>query len=369
MNCDMGHGDFSSCQYTWAGLTWDLSPLRKAQAAYDVTDIFSHRGSNYTYVFGVCQDVPADHDLVAPGTKCESTSGSAREVMAAPSAGYQIFTRSDGYSECYRLSGSLADDSVDDAAGDDEATVAGPHGADAVQWGLIDPMNPAEGMYLQYVGGNTCTDSISEKAQCTDHFYGTTYCRRTLRIEFMCNNRVSEIPTRELVGEDRGCEYVLRLNSQYGCPVECPRGSYGEVCHNRGLCAYDGVEDGYTADGAKGTVMCLCKEPYGGSGCTKLLDNYASPETTEHTTLFWVGLFTLFVGLGLFVGARRRQLSVLASGSIDLVRQYAAGSEMVGVAKYATGREGDGVSYQKQEHQRFLEDPLEDDGDTQTFSL
>ena len=137
------------------------------------------------------------------------------------------------------------------------------------------------------------------------------------------------------------------------------------MCHGRGLCAYDGVEDGRTADGAAGTVQCLCKEPYSGAGCDKIAD-YASAETTEHTTLFWVGLFTLFVGLGLFVGARRQQLAVLASGSLDLVRTYA--SKEIEVQQYASGRAGGGMSYQQQEHQRFLEDPL-DDGDGQTFSL
>ena len=79
-----------------------------------------------------------------------------------------------------------------------------------------------------------------------------------------------------------------------------------------------------------------------------------------------IGLFTLFVGLGLFVGARRQQLAVLASGSLDLVRTYA--SKEIEVQQYASGRAGGGLSYQQQEHQRFLEDPL-DDGDGQTFSL
>ena len=38
------------------------------------------------------------------------------------------------------------------------------------------------------------------------------------------------------------------------------------------------------------------------------------------------------------------------------------------VQQYSSGRSGGGMSYQQQEHQRFLEDPL-DDGDGQTFSL
>ena len=120
---------------------------------YAVRDVFSHPGENYTYVFGVCEDVAASSELVAgASSKCASTSGSAREIMDSDVAGYQIFhrgSREGEYSECNRLSGSLGDDSVDDAAGDDQYTVAGPHGASAAQWGLVDPMNPAQGVYGQ----------------------------------------------------------------------------------------------------------------------------------------------------------------------------------------------------------------------------
>ena len=75
-----------------------------------------------------------------------------------------------------------------------------------MEWGLTDPMNPAEGMYIQYTGGNTCKDTVTEKQQCTDKIDGVDYCRRTLRINFMCNNRIKDIPTREDIKEARGCE-------------------------------------------------------------------------------------------------------------------------------------------------------------------
>ena len=91
-SCDPGAGDVSTCKFSWAGLTWDLSPLRDAHRSYEISDIFSHPGQNYTYVFGICQDVETTNDWVAEGGKCESTKGSASsDVMTAPSAGYQIY--------------------------------------------------------------------------------------------------------------------------------------------------------------------------------------------------------------------------------------------------------------------------------------
>ena len=91
-SCDTGFGDLAKCKFSWAGLTWDLSPLRDAHRSYEISDIFSHPGQNYTYVFGICQDVETTNDWVAEGGKCESTKGSASsDVMTAPSAGYQIY--------------------------------------------------------------------------------------------------------------------------------------------------------------------------------------------------------------------------------------------------------------------------------------
>lgn len=127
------------------------------------------------------------------------------------------------------------------------------------EWGLIDPQAPAFGIYLEYKGGNTCTDSISDKQECTDvGNYGKTYCARNLRINVICNNRITEIPTVEEVIEKRGCEYSITLNSIFGCPTECPLDDE-MVCGNKGICAYDGVEDGFTVDGDVGEARCLCK--------------------------------------------------------------------------------------------------------------
>ena len=70
----------------------------------------------------------------------------------------------------------------------------------------------------------------------------------------MCNNEISDIPRFEEVEEARGCEYEVTFNSVYGCPTECPR-EHGLVCGAKGLCFYDGFEDGMTADGRTGSAQ------------------------------------------------------------------------------------------------------------------
>ena len=171
---------------------------------------------------------------------------------------------------------------------------------------------------MRYKGGNTCTDSISDKAQCTDVFNGRTYCARSLRVNVVCNNRISDIPPVEEVSEKRGCEYSVTLNSIYGCPVECPRNEDELVCSNRGVCAYDGVESGYTVDGDVGAARCLCKAPWSGPACDVALaseeaDAAEAPPERKGAT-FWVGLAMLVTGLGLVAYARQFQIEAFCGG-------------------------------------------------------
>ena len=109
----------------------------------------------------------------------------------------------------------------------------------------------------------------------------------------------------------------MTLNSQYGCPTECPRASSdGAVCYNRGVCAYDGVEDGKTLDGLSGRVSCLCEEPWGGTSCKSVLD-YASPQARRRHG--GVGDPWLLAA-ACFVGLVRSFSRVLGGGSNARVR-------------------------------------------------
>ena len=81
-----------------------------------------------------------------------------------------------------------------------------------------------------------------------------------MRINFVCNNHITEVSAALDVKEGTGCAYEVTMNSVYGCPLECPRVD-GMVCANKGICAYDGLEDGFTVDGGKGEARCLCAGP------------------------------------------------------------------------------------------------------------
>lgn len=99
--CDAGSSDLSSCTFHWAGLHWDLSPLRDAKPPdeyYEISDSYRHAGQNWSYVVGVCRDVGS---AAAPSI-CESTRGSGGESYDFPSPGYQIFEADWGFSECSR---------------------------------------------------------------------------------------------------------------------------------------------------------------------------------------------------------------------------------------------------------------------------
>ena len=189
-------------------------------------------------------------------------------------------------------------------------------------FGIYDPVNPAQGVYLQYEGGNACKDSISEKAACTDTIDGETYCRRSLRLNFLCNDNVHAIPTVERVLEARGCAYEVTFNSAYGCPSECPVSRLsGRVCSGRGLCFYDGFEDGLTADGRRGRAQCLCEKPYGEKDCSGFATGYNS-YTGKLTPVDWpflVGMLLVLFGCGLFFGANARdRMAACLSGIWNL---------------------------------------------------
>ena len=132
--CDPGTHDTGACTYEWAGLSWDVSPLRRA-AHYVIKDVEDQ--DEVAYTVGICRDVnPADVHAA-----CEETTGSARESMDEAAPAYQVFDAhgDDAHgAECYRTGGTLGD-------------------VGNSKWGLIDPQNPSGGVYVRYYGGNTCS--------------------------------------------------------------------------------------------------------------------------------------------------------------------------------------------------------------------
>ena len=449
----------------------------------------SHKKENWTYALGFCKDVQQETiDELSQG-RCSETKGSAGELMDGPAPAFQMLDTEWGFHSCYRLGSSVGGGGSSN--GDD--AVAGEAADASTSWGLIDPMEPASGIYLHYKvracgvrralchlsrrvasgrvvvggfvaalvrsaavvgsgggdflraraavagvagsrgcsdgatpagatagalderrcsarrcgcltsllpaaplrlsrlfcqGGNACTDSISDKEECTDEINGKDYCRRSLRVNLVCNNHVTEVPMMEQVQEERGCVYSVTLNSQYGCPVECPRGESalarahgeagdGEVCLNRGVCVYEGIEDGEREDGsAAGSAACMCEEGWGGRGCALEL---AAPGTLKYyfhspAGQFEMSMWGLMAGgmvtMAYWMGIRRHQLTALASGVYHLMVDGRKSAEMTGRAGGPTFQATTGVyadGGRGEEHGRFL--AMDEDEGSQEFSL
>ena len=82
--CSPGAWDTGACTYSWAGLSWDLSALRRA-SHYVIEDV-NMQDVTTDYVVGICADVdPASADAA-----CAATTGSARESMHEGAPAYQV---------------------------------------------------------------------------------------------------------------------------------------------------------------------------------------------------------------------------------------------------------------------------------------
>jgi len=98
---------------------------------------------------------------------CLKTTGSGGDVISAGAPAYQMASFNWGDNLCYRAGAEISI----------EATYQ------KIKYGLVDPVKPASGWYIEYNGGNTCSDTYSDKDECTSkmHAGGVTYCERSFR--------------------------------------------------------------------------------------------------------------------------------------------------------------------------------------------
>lgn len=231
-DCVEGTFDTEACTYTHTasvdGSTfhYDLSPYQ-TDSFYKISDMDSHPNMEYYYFFRLCAPL---NTSIMPEV-CAETSGSGDEACDNDAMAFQYFTTNWNYESCYRLSGCFDD-------------------APQREMGLLDPVEPASGIYLKYSGGNTCQNSYADKASCDTHVDddSTSYCARSFKLNIKCHNEIDEIPEDEEVEENAGCQYEATINHVMGCPVECPRDSDGRVCSARGSCFYGDYDGGLDVD-------------------------------------------------------------------------------------------------------------------------
>lgn len=252
-DCVLGHYDSTQCKYfynnTLHEFDYDLSQyILSSDKYYQVSDSFTHAQQIFRYYFNLCKPVSAS--LLPP--ECATTKGSASDSCSSDTEAYQYFEADWGYKSCYRL--SRCDDSNSESQ------------APTIQLGILNPVEPATGIFVQYSGGDTCPNSYSEKAQCNTVIGGSTYCSRSFRLNILCNDEITDIPLRESVVEDSGCSYTATINHRMGCPIQCPRNSANQICSARGVCYYAGYDSGQEIDNIEDVsifeIFCIYKFNY-----------------------------------------------------------------------------------------------------------
>ncbi len=167
--------------------TFDLTSARmELEHGYALRDKYD-KDRKYTYFFNVC-------GLVTPPNKekCNKDMG--------PGPAFQLdgpLMKADG---CYRLGSSEIQNDA--------------------EFELINKRNPARGVKLTYKNGELC-EALQKN--------------RSLTINFNCVSGTEEAITRVTESE---CHYTLDINSQAGCPLECPL-SRNSICGGVGVCSYD----------------------------------------------------------------------------------------------------------------------------------
>ena len=278
-------------------LAQDLPDQGFGLGAYTITAENKHPGLVFEYIFGFCSGLPNN---VLPSVCINATDGSGGEECSGQALAYQHITTTWGYESCYRLSDCF-------------------HNQPRIEIDLLDPVEPAGGIYIKFNGGNTCPNSwnswAEDKEECDtreDDTVGSTYCARSFKLNIKCHDEIDGIPEREDIIENAGCSYEATINHRLGCPVECPRGSNGRVCSSRGVCFYPGYDSGDTVDDTTASVpplQCLCESGYYGTACE--IEGYLNyqiqyifvPTTATTTTHEKASPFMfLFFGLLIVIG-------------------------------------------------------------------
>jgi len=253
----------ASCIYdTRHGATYDLSTLQLAVSgssnnSYSIND--KDPATAYYFQFNICSNIE-DSDAIRQG-KCAGKD---------PAPAYQL-SNNPGDDMCYRLGGDYMN--VD-------------HN---VAWSVHNPDDPAGGVVLQYLNGDTCL---------------STGTGRRVDLHFICRDdreRATNIPDEEYITEPNKCEYSMEIMTGHGCPQECPRVD-GLVCGGTGVCGYDtGLE----------TARCFCDIGYEGSNCQSHSSSSSGGVNGETIALVFVCLLlALVIALLAYMWNKLRRLQL-----------------------------------------------------------
>jgi hypothetical protein len=184
----------------------------------------------------------------------------------------------------------------------------------SVNYKLIDTTNPSRGVGIQYTGGDPC---------------GSMKKQRSLTVWMQCDEKAdTTISQNEVVLESASCAYEIFLKTAFGCPAECPVGSFtdpvtnkpvGLLCSNHGFCDFDSSAN---------KPKCFCNDGWGGTDCGQSLSAAASGLSSTGGVLLAVCLFLVgtlgFLGF-LWYRIRSLRLDPAAYSALRAGPEFKAG--------------------------------------------
>lgn len=223
----LGAATALDCTLKTEGASFDLTDLKKVSPtkSYDVTGgdfiCTEEEEASFRYFFNVCGDV------VNKPAECVAQS----EVDAPV---FQVKPPGSASADCHVAGTITADTKLE----------------------LINPENPAEGVKLSYTGGSRCAHDRANNAVPA----GQGAPRETT-INFHCTRDRLPNPTnvleRDAEGRSSHCEYVIEVDTMFGCPKECPI-SGRDLCAGHGVCDWDKTN---------GAAKCFCDSGWTGVDC------------------------------------------------------------------------------------------------------
>lgn len=242
------HGAYKDLPCQWKSLTganYDLQPLTvsdASQTSYLIVDgdipCTAETEPTFSFLWNFCADITS---ASYPGI-C---------VGEGAAAAIQYIDRADGYQECEVIGhyDPLRDDT---------------------EFSLLKG-DPSKGVTLKYLYGDRCPSGVLRSTTINVH------CANTHAITLSAL-------------EPESCQYVVEMQSMYGCPLECPITSNG-LCNSHGHCHYDTTVK---------APYCYCNEGYTGPDCS---GGSSSSSSTSGTYQAELGiLIFLMIVLILLVG-------------------------------------------------------------------
>lgn len=234
------------CKTSFDGASYDLNELATQLPAQTVHDVQQSAEKDYLYTFGICK-------TVAPPTNCLNADGSSR-VRWDWSPGWQTkstesptTTADRSALTCHYLGSPMAD---------------------AHEWKQLD--DPSKGVTLTYTDGQTC------------HSQGGG--RRKLHLMFQCAPTTVKKIEQLVIDEANHCEYEIKIDTEYACPLECGLQATGSVCGGHGICGFD-------RDTNK--AKCYCNSGRSGQYCTAVAE--AASDDSDYGPVLGLLIFVTIV--------------------------------------------------------------------------